>query len=418
MTCKGFSDISAHRRVVARSIAVVAAIVFCIVLTASGCGDAPPQPGPGVRTGDSLAGDSGKAASTPASGSAATPAAVAVGTGTPDENGSAAAPASSSVSDGAAGAGAGDTAQVGDRTGIEPVSAATATEGETAQSSQVIRMARIPFRNARELVITHEPMMKYLAARLGVGEVKLVSAPDYRGIVDLLKSGKAEMAWMGTFNYIDAYAEVGVETLVRPKRFGKSTYGGLIIAHVDSGINTLADLKGKSFAFVDKKSASGYLFPFAALIENGVNPNSDFSNIQYLKQHDSVCMAVLYRKVDAGAVYDDARKKLKSEEQAAKLKVIKSISEIPNEPIVVTKTISPEIKKALKEAFISLSTENPEGAEVLDTFNKVCADSIEGFEVSADSDYDYVRQIDKILKQHLKDDEENSSAEGAGKSGN
>jgi phosphonate transport system substrate-binding protein len=269
-------------------------------------------------------------------------------------------------------------------------------------SDRILKMARIPFRNARELVITHEPMMKFLAEKLGVEQVKLVSAPDYKGIVDLLKNKKADMAWMGTFNYIDARNQVGVEPLVRPKRFGKSTYGGLIITHQDSGIKTIQDLKGRSFAFVDKKSASGYLFPKAAIMDQGINPQTDFSRIQYLKQHDSVCMAVLYQKVDAGAVYDDARIKLKSQTEAQKLKVIKKIDNIPNEPIVVSSELPQELKEKIKSVFLSLNSDNQSGKTVLNMFNKVCADHIEGFEVAIDKDYDLVRRVAELLKDEVK----------------
>lgn len=267
---------------------------------------------------------------------------------------------------------------------------------------RILKMARIPFRNARELVITHEPMMKYLAEKLGVEQVKLISAPDYKGIVDLMNNKQADMAWMGTFNYIDARQLAGVEPLVRPKRFGKSTYGGLIITHVDSKIEQISDLKGRSFAFVDKKSASGYLFPKAAILDEGLNPDKDFSKVSYLKQHDSVCMAVLYQKIDAGAVYDDARIKLKSQEQAKKLKVIKTISKIPNEPIVVSKDLEPEMKEKIKQAFLSLSDSNETGKKVLNMFNKVCADHIEGFEEAGDKDYDLVRKVADLLKDEIK----------------
>ncbi|PKK90515.1 MAG: hypothetical protein CVV64_09125 [Candidatus Wallbacteria bacterium HGW-Wallbacteria-1] len=285
------------------------------------------------------------------------------------------------------------------QTGQPAAETAKTAVADSGGAHRTLRMARIPFRNARELVITHEPMMKYLAARLGVDEVKLVSATDYKGIVDLLKNDSADMAWMGTFNYLDAQRSVDVVPVVRPKRFGKSTYGGLVIAHQDSGIEKLTQLKGKSFAFVDRKSASGYLFPKAALIRNGIDPEHDFSEVKYLKQHDSVCMAVLYRKIDAGAIYDDARMKLKSREQAAKLKVIETIANIPNEPIVVSRKLDKATVEKITSAFLSLSMENPDGKVVLEQFNSVCADHIEGFEKADDADYDVIRDMDRVLKE-------------------
>src|SRR5207244_6062947 len=87
---------------------------------------------------------------------------------------------------------------------------------------------------------------------------------------------------------------------------GSSTYRGIIVTRKDSGIKSIADLKGKRFAFVDPKSASGYVYPRAMLIEKGIDPETFFSETIFAGSHDRVIAAVLNRRVDAGAIYDGA----------------------------------------------------------------------------------------------------------------
>lgn len=272
-----------------------------------------------------------------------------------------------------------------------------------------LRIGRIPFRSARDLVKTHEPLMVYLKNKLNYDNVKMISAPNYEGMAKLLKENKIDIAWLGTKNYIKLKETLDVDAVIRPVRFGKPYYGGLIIARKDSSIKKLEDLKDKVFAFVDKGSASGYLYPLALLLKSGINPTTYFKEIKFLREHDTVVYNVFLKKVDAGCVYDDARLTLKDENQVKELSVIARTPNIPNEPIVVSKSMSPEDKEAIINAFLKLSIDDPETGAVLKQYDTIIKDKISGFIRVTDKDYDVVRDLTKTIEEYEKNSSEGKS---------
>ncbi len=272
-----------------------------------------------------------------------------------------------------------------------------------------LRIGRIPFRSARDLVKTHEPLMLYLKNKLNYDNVKLISAPNYEGMAKLLKEGKVDIAWLGTKNYIKLKTMLDIDAVIRPIRYGKPYYGGLIIARKDSSIKTLKDLKGKVLAFVDKGSASGYLYPLALILKSGIDPSTYFKEVKFLSEHDTVVSNVFLKKVDAGCVYDDARLTLKDDNQIKEIAVIARTPKIPNEPIVVSKTMSSEDKEAIINAFLQLSIDDPEIGAVLKQYDTIIKDNITGFIRATDSDYDVVRDLTKTIEDYEKKSTEGKS---------
>ena len=82
-------------------------------------------------------------------------------------------------------------------------------------------------------------------------------------------------------------------------------YKGQFIANVASGIKSFADLKGKTFCFVDPNSTSGYIIPRIILKANGIDPDKDFKAVQNAGSHDNVAIAVYKGDCDAGVTYVD-----------------------------------------------------------------------------------------------------------------
>lgn len=267
------------------------------------------------------------------------------------------------------------------------------------RSEMVLKLGRNPFLQTRLMLRVHEPLLDYLAKKLGVKSVKLVLAEDYAGIVQYLSEGKIDIAWIGTVAYVSGREKAGARPVVRPVRFGKDTYGSIIITRADNSINSVQDLKGKTFAFVDKESASGYLFPLAYMLGEGVNPEKDFKKIDYLKEHDSVVMAVFFKKFTAGAVYDDARDKL-GKENKGQLKILARIPDIPNEPIVVHPDMPDDLVEDIKQAFIALGKD----PEFLKDFNSRINDRLENFVEASNEEYDVVRELLNNLEEKQKAD--------------
>jgi len=127
--------------------------------------------------------------------------------------------------------------------------AQTASSGEPASSSPyantVLKLGRIPFTNSTAMVHKHNKFLEYLTRKLGVKQVRLQTASNYTEIMNLLIEGKIDIAWLATMTSVEARKNPEIELLVKPIRFGTTSYRGIIIARQDSGIRNLKDLKGK-----------------------------------------------------------------------------------------------------------------------------------------------------------------------------
>ena len=262
-------------------------------------------------------------------------------------------------------------------------------------SQQVLKLGRIPFTNSSTMVRKHNRFLEYLTEELGVKQVRLQTAPDYNSVLEMLIKGKIDIAWLASNISIEARSNPAVQLLVKPIRFGSDSYRGIIITRHDSGVRRLNDLKGKKFAWVEKESASGYIFPKALLLEAGINPETDFAEASFLGKHDAVVLNVLLGKYDAGACYDDARNTLRDKEKMDELTILATTQDISNEPIVCRKSLPPDLIEKIKKAFLDLNEKTPEGKEVLENLTDV-----EGFVPAEYDDYDYIEKVQKLLKDY------------------
>lgn len=264
--------------------------------------------------------------------------------------------------------------------------------GDTASIS-VLKVGRIPYLDPRKMVRNYESMMEYLKNELKITEVRLVLTPDYNALTQFLKEGKIDVAWHGTFAYPRAREITGAKAILTPIWSGKKSYCGIIVARADSNINKIEDLKGRSFAFTDKKSASGYFLPKIFLLENKIDPEKDFARVDYIKKHDNILYNVLYKKFDAGAVYDKAFQLLKNDEERSQLKIVSRTSDILNEPIMVRKDLPEAFTAKIKAAFLKLKSSDPATANILKEIG-----NLDGFVESTDADYESVVKLAEKYK--------------------
>lgn len=258
---------------------------------------------------------------------------------------------------------------------------------------QILRLGRIPYTNSSQMVIQHEAFLKYLAEKIGVKGVRLQTAPDYSSILKKLVAGEIDIAWMASMSAVEARNNPEVELLCKPVRYGTTHYRGMIVARQDSGIRKLQDLKDKKFAWVDKESASAYVFPKAMMIEAGIDPEKDFAEADTLGKHDAVVYSVLLGKYDAGACYDDARKTLRDQTKIDELISLATTQYISNEPLVCRRSLPEDLRARIKKALLELNNKDPEGKEILKNLSEV-----QGFVPVAPSDYDSVEKVLKTLE--------------------
>ena len=223
------------------------------------------------------------------------------------------------------------------------------------------------------------------------------AATSYAAVIEAMGAGKVDIGWLATFSYVLAKQKYDVDLLLIVVRFGSPFYRGQIITHVDSGIKTLADLKGKKFAFVDPASTSGHLYPKTLLLSKGLNPDRLFSQSLFAGSHNAVILSVLKGEVDAGATYDDARAAVAKTfpEVFTKLRVIAYTKDIPNDTVSARKGLNPAIKQKIKTGLMQLS-KTPGGSKVLKRVY-----GISGL-MDFDAFFDPVREAGRLLGLDLK----------------
>ena len=148
-------------------------------------------------------------------------------------------------------------------------------------------------------------------------------------------------------------------------RRGSSTYKGQILVRADSGINSIADLKGKKFAFTDPASTSGYLYPLGLLKKNGVDPK-DLAEAVFTGSHNAAALALYKASVDAAATFVDVRDQLEKDfpDIKEKTKVLATTDPIPNDTITFRKDLPASIQKKFKEAMLDL-VKTEEGKKIV-----------------------------------------------------
>jgi phosphate/phosphite/phosphonate ABC transporter binding protein len=271
-------------------------------------------------------------------------------------------------------------------------------DAKTAVKSEVkvLRFGRIPFLDPRKMVKDHEPLMQYLKKTLKLDDCRLVLAPNYEKLTEFLKNGKVDIAWHGTLAYPHAFNAGAGKAVLRPVRYGADNYKGIIIARTDSPINSVKDLKGKSFAYTDPESASGYYYPRITMLKNGLDPDTDLGTTKYVRKHDNILYAILFKRFDAGAVYDDAREHLKNKAERDQLKIIARTPPISNEPIMVSNDLPKDFVEDFVNTMLALKKEDSSQSIILEATGKT-----EGFIRASDKDYEELRNDMKIYEEFL-----------------
>lgn len=264
--------------------------------------------------------------------------------------------------------------------------------GCAGMKTKVLKIVMIPGEDAELELARMRPIAEYLGKKIGI-PVEVVVTTDYSTAIVSLKIGDAQIARLGPFSYVLATTQMKCEPLVREvqKKSKSDRYHGVIITKGGSGIKTLEDLKGKTFAFVDVASASGYLVPKAFLINSGISPEKDFKKIFFAGSHDAVWLAVKNGMVDAGATNDW---RITQALEAGVLKpgeisIVATTDAIPHSPITVRSDMDKELRKKLLDAWLTIPGEFTEPCGIL------------GYVEAVDSDYDFLRKTAKTLNLDL-----------------
>lgn len=235
-----------------------------------------------------------------------------------------------------------------------------------AHAQSVLRVTTIPEEAATEQVRKFTPLASYLEKALGM-KVEFTPVNDYPAAVEALVNKKVDLVWFGGFTHVQANLRSGGKIVPIAQREEDTKFQSVFIAKTDSGIKTLADMKGKQISFGSQSSTSGHLMPRSFLLAANINPEKDFRRIAYSGAHDATIASVVSGKVDAAALDITVWKKFVTENKVD-TKAVDVFYTTPgyyNYNWSVHADMPADLQAKVKAALLALDPAQPEQAEIL-----------------------------------------------------
>jgi phosphonate transport system substrate-binding protein len=237
--------------------------------------------------------------------------------------------------------------------------------GSTTAQENVLRVSAIPDEAPTELQRKFAPLGKYLEKETGM-KVSFVPVSDYAAVVESLATKKLDLAWLGGFTFVQARIRTNGTAIPIAQREEDAKFTSKFIT-ADPNIKTLADLKGKTFAFGAPSSTSGSLMPRFFLQQAGLNPEKDFKHVAFSGAHDATVAFVAAGKADAGVLNTSVWDKLVEAKKVDidKVRVFATTPPYFDYNWTVRGDLDPALVKKLTDAFLKLDPKNPEHAEIM-----------------------------------------------------
>ena len=237
----------------------------------------------------------------------------------------------------------------------------------------------------------YTPLFDYLEKKIG-SKLQYTIGADYAAIIIAMASKRLEVAWLGPESYIQATKQAKMYPLVMPENIttGLGYYSSLFVRS-DSSYKTIADLKGKTLAFVDPNSTSGYLFPMVHFLKDlKINPSDYFGQVIFAGNHNASMLSLVTGKVDVAAIASGPVNNaiLAKTIKEGELWAVWQSKLIPNSPITATDMISSECRAKIQKAFLDMR--DPEILKQL---------SAKRFVTVNDGTYNVVREADRVKEQ-------------------
>lgn len=238
-----------------------------------------------------------------------------------------------------------------------------------------------PFVEPERIRKTYVPILERVCASVGL-KCRTLIVRSYDALSESVDKGIIDIGWFSPFAYVSAHEKCGANVLVTPKVQGRCSYNGYIVARKDGRVHSINDLKGKSFAYVDEKSASGYLYARDMIKQNHMDPDSIFEKVVFLGNHNNVVSAVLAGEVDAGATYDEVYNQAHADGLFTdQLIIVARTDEIPKDALAARKDMPAALMDKLGTAFVEFNDYSG-----IDT-------TVQGFVKNEDKAYDIIRRL-------------------------
>lgn len=264
-----------------------------------------------------------------------------------------------------------------------------------------LRVALLPDENAATVIQDNKPLAAYLEETLGK-DIELIVTTDYSSMIEAMRFGRVDVAYFGPASYTIAKAkmeggDLDIEPFAARVKDGSTTYQSVLIANIESGIDSIDDIEGSGIdvAFGDQASTSSHFAPKYTMMLEGVTEGDDYKQ-NFTGAHDAVARNVELRNAAVGGLSRPIFESLvaKGTVDPAKVVVIGYSADIPQYPWVLRTDMTEELEQGIKDAFLSLERGTEAGDAVLKPFKA------DGFAAIMDADYDIIRDIRKNLQSN------------------
>ena len=275
----------------------------------------------------------------------------------------------------------------------------------TSQSTKVIVIGDIS-NNPAKKIARYQPMADYLASRLsefGIGQGEVKVASDLATMIDWLKSGQVDIYFDSPYPAMIVSDSTGSKPILRRWKGGQAEYYGVFFVMNDSGIKTLADLQGKTIAFDETYSTSGYFLPLVKLIQSGfqpvettsINANVAADKIGYVFTDDdeNTIQWVISGKANAGVVDIETFEEIPAESRK-EMTILAKTKTVPRQMVSIRKDLDPQLKEKIKTILLEMDR-TAESKQILTKFEKTA--KFDDF--PAEQSIEEIRQLYELITE-------------------
>ncbi len=275
--------------------------------------------------------------------------------------------------------------------GLDLIGSSTQAAPDRTGWPKELTFGVIPAEASQEISTRFKPLVDHLERKLGI-KVKSYLGADYAAVVVGMQSGTVDLAYLGPLSYVLAARQSGAQAFARENTLKTGAgYSGVIVSKANGGVKTLAEARGKNFAFVDPQSASGYLLPMVYFAQElKLKPEAFFKNVKFGGSHEANIEAVIEGEIDVAATNDrEIEVAIRDGEikSARDLNVLWRSQPIPTAPLAYRRELPASLKAALRDAVLGFQDK-----KALERIG------LKGFMPATDAEYEPIRKLEAIKK--------------------
>jgi phosphonate transport system substrate-binding protein len=234
-----------------------------------------------------------------------------------------------------------------------------------------LRFAVVPSQEEQQQIDQYQPVLDILEEELGI-PIEFSFATDYAGVIEAMIAGNLDMAQFGPFSYVIATGNGAdiVPIAIGQEGDSPASYRSYGITQAGNDeINSIADFADRNVCFVDPGSTSGFLFPSAGLLGEGIDPETGVTGT-FAGGHDASALSVANGTCEAGFAYDamvtarlisqgdltgvvDTVEDETVSEDTAELKIVWKSPAIPNSPVAMQASFPLSFIDAVTDVYVN-----------------------------------------------------------------